>query len=60
MGFHERVLKAYRETRRIFRLTRKPKRFEFNETAKITGIGILIIGFIGFIIFLVSQLIRGR
>jgi len=50
---------AYSETRRILRLTRKPKQSEFNETAKITGLGIIIIGSIGFIIFILARLLRG-
>ncbi|MBU4267151.1 MAG: protein translocase SEC61 complex subunit gamma [Candidatus Altiarchaeales archaeon] len=49
---------AYKETRRILRLSRKPRRSEFNETAKITGLGMIAIGFIGFVIFMVSQIIR--
>ncbi len=50
---------AYGETKRILRLTRKPKTSEFNETAKITGLGIILIGVIGFAILLVSLYIRG-
>jgi len=52
------IQKAISETRRILRLTRKPKRTEFNETAKITGLGIIVIGLVGFIIFFLSQIIR--
>jgi len=51
----QKVINAYRETRRILRLTRKPKRSEYNETAKITGLGIILIGMIGFIIFLFTH-----
>jgi protein transport protein SEC61 subunit gamma-like protein len=54
----QKLIKAYTETRRILRLTRKPKRSEYNETAKITGLGMILIGFIGFIIFLISQILR--
>ena len=49
---------AISETRRILRLTRKPKWSEFNETLKICGAGIVIIGFIGFIIFLAFQVMQ--
>lgn len=48
---------AYKETRRILRLSRKPRRSEFNETAKITGIGMIAIGSIGFVIFMISQIL---
>ena len=56
MGFS--VSKAVSETRRILRQTRKPKPSEFQETAKITGVGMVVVGLIGFAIFLISQLIR--
>jgi len=49
---------AISETRRILRLTRKPKWAEFNETMKICGAGIVIIGFIGFVIFLIFQVMQ--
>lgn len=48
---------AYSETRRILRLTRKPKRSEYNKTAKITGLGTILLGFLGFIVFLLSQIL---
>ena len=47
---------AISETRRILRLTRKPKKSEFSETSKICGAGMLICGFLGFIIFVVFKL----
>ncbi len=52
------IKKAYSETRRILRLTRKPKRSEYEETAKITGLGMIIVGLVGFIVFIISELIR--
>ncbi len=39
------------EYTRILKLTRKPTREEFTMIAKVSGAGILIIGFIGFIIY---------
>jgi protein transport protein SEC61 subunit gamma-like protein len=59
MGAKEKIVKAYTETRRILRLSRKPKKSEFNETAKITGLGMILIGLLGFIVLLISELIRG-
>ena len=47
---------ALSETRRILRLTRKPKKTEYLETSKVCGAGILISGFLGFIIFLIFKL----
>jgi protein transport protein SEC61 subunit gamma and related proteins len=49
---------AIKETRRILRLTRKPRGTEFNETAKITGLGMVLIGALGFILFTAFQLMR--
>jgi|WetSurMetagenome_2_1015567.scaffolds.fasta_scaffold31670_2 protein transport protein SEC61 subunit gamma and related proteins len=49
---------AIKETRRILRLTRKPRGTEFNETAKITGLGMVLIGALGFILFTIFQLMR--
>jgi len=52
------IKRAYTETRRILRLTRKPKMSEFEETAKITGLGMILIGLIGFIVFIISEFLR--
>ncbi len=38
---------------RILRLTRKPSLEEFTMIAKVAALGLLIIGFIGFIIYLI-------
>jgi len=42
---------------RVLRLARKPDTKEYNQVAKVTGLGILLIGLVGFAIKLVSQLI---
>ncbi|MBN2517605.1 MAG: protein translocase SEC61 complex subunit gamma [Candidatus Altiarchaeota archaeon] len=45
------------ESNRILKLSRKPTRLEFEEVAKITGLGIALLGAIGyFFIFLKSLL----
>jgi len=51
------IPKAISETRRILLLTRKPKKTEFSEAVKVTSAGIFLIGFVGFIIFLISRLL---
>ncbi|HDI72867.1 MAG: protein translocase SEC61 complex subunit gamma [Candidatus Altiarchaeales archaeon] len=56
MRIHQKLINAYKETRRILRLTRKPRGSEFNETAKITGLGMIVIGIIGFIIFVIAKI----
>ncbi|MBM3309665.1 MAG: protein translocase SEC61 complex subunit gamma [Candidatus Altiarchaeales archaeon] len=57
MNVGEKVRKMFSEARRIIVLTRKPKKSEFNETIKVTGAGILIMGFIGFVVLLLSRIL---
>ncbi|HSQ02298.1 MAG TPA: protein translocase SEC61 complex subunit gamma [Methanobacterium sp.] len=42
---------------RVLHVSKKPGREEFMNVAKITGIGVIIIGAIGFIISIVAQLL---
>lgn len=44
---------------RILKLTRKPTREEFGVIAKVAGAGILLIGFIGFIIYILISVMPG-
>ena len=44
------------QSKRVLQLTKKPGRQEYIMIVKISGIGILIIGAIGFIITIISQL----
>ena len=44
---------------RVLHVSRKPGREEFLNVAKITGIGVIIIGAIGFIISIGAQLLSG-
>ena len=45
--------------KRVLRVARKPDKDEYLQVAKITGLGILLVGFIGFIIMLVGYFIGG-
>jgi len=47
------------EYTRVLKLTRKPTREEFTIIAKVAGAGILLIGFIGFIIYLLITVMPG-
>ncbi|RLG73034.1 MAG: protein translocase SEC61 complex subunit gamma [Methanobacteriota archaeon] len=49
-----------KESRRVFTLAKKPNREEFNKIAKITGVGIIIIGIIGFLIKIAAWLISRK
>ena len=39
---------------RVFKMARNPEPDEYNKTAQMTAIGILIIGLIGFAIFIIA------
>ncbi len=46
------------ECRRVLIVTKKPGREEFKAIVKVSGIGMIIIGLIGFFIFIIGDLIR--
>jgi protein translocase SEC61 complex gamma subunit len=43
--------------RRVLLIASKPDKTEFKQSVKITGLGFVIIGIIGFIIFIAVQLL---
>ena len=45
------------ECRRVLKVARKPDKDEYWTVAKVTGLGVLVIGAIGFVIMLVSELL---
>ena len=45
--------------RRIMLIATKPDKLEYKQTVKITGLGFVIIGVVGFVIFMAVQLIGG-
>ncbi len=53
----ERLKGFFSQCRRVFQVTKKPSRQEYKSVVKITGLGILIIGVIGFIITIIVQLL---
>ena len=46
-----------RECARVFKITKKPTKEEFKVISKISGLGLLIIGLIGFIVHLIDMLV---
>ena len=46
-----------RQCRRVLYVSRRPDGDEYVNVAKITGIGIIIVGVIGFIVSLIAQLL---
>lgn len=51
-------LKSFiQQCRRVLLVSSKPDKEEYSMSVKITGIGIVIIGVIGFILFMIFQLL---
>ncbi len=57
MNVQERLDKFVKDSKRVLKVSRKPDRAEYFEFAKITALGILVIGAVGFVIVIVGQLI---
>ncbi|MBT6995273.1 protein translocase SEC61 complex subunit gamma [Candidatus Woesearchaeota archaeon] len=45
------------QSKRVFKVTKKPTKEELKVTVKVTGIGILLIGAIGFLIHIAWKLL---
>lgn len=52
------IKEKFREYRRVLQIARKPSKDEFFTSGKVSAIGILLIGLIGFVIF-VSFILLG-
>jgi len=46
------------ECKRVLKITKKPDQTEFKTIVKVTGVGILIMGLLGFVIQMVTQFIK--
>jgi protein transport protein SEC61 subunit gamma and related proteins len=46
-----------KQCQRVLRVSKKPGREEYINVSKVTGIGIIIIGGVGFIISIIAQLL---
>ncbi|BDH80038.1 MAG TPA: protein translocase SEC61 complex subunit gamma [Methanothermobacter sp.] len=57
MGYKESILEFIEKSRRVLKVSKKPDREEYLTVAKVTGIGIIIIGVIGLIITLLTQIL---
>jgi protein transport protein SEC61 subunit gamma-like protein len=56
-NYKEAIFSFIRQSRRVLRVSKKPDRFEYTNVAKITGIGIIIIGVVGFVISIITQVL---
>lgn len=48
----------YKECVRVLRITKKPTKEEYKAIVKVSGLGILLIGFVGFLLQLIERFIR--
>lgn len=55
MALKERLKTFIQECIRVFRITRKPTQEELKVIVKVSGIGILLIGLIGFTIHILWE-----
>jgi protein transport protein SEC61 subunit gamma-like protein len=54
----EKVKTFYQQCVRVFKITKKPTKEEYKAIMKVSGLGILLIGFIGFIIHVIDQVLK--
>jgi len=53
-SFGSKAKSFLKQNRRVLKVTKKPSRDEYKITLKVSGLGILLIGFIGFIVYLIG------
>jgi protein transport protein SEC61 subunit gamma-like protein len=59
MSYKESTISFLKQCQRVLHVSKKPDRTEYINVAKITGIGIIIIGVIGFIINISASIFGG-
>ena len=52
-----KIQSFWKQTIRVLRITKRPNKEEYTAALKVTGLGIALIGSIGFAIFMLKQLI---
>ena len=57
MSLKENLDKFVKDSKRVLKVSRKPDKAEYFDFAKITALGILVIGVIGFVMVIIGQLI---
>ena len=57
MNVQESLDKLWKDCKRVLKVARKPDGSEYLDFSKITALGIVVIGVVGFVIVLISQLI---
>ena len=54
-----KFIEFIKESRRVLRVTKKPSKEEFKTIVKVSGLGILAIGLVGFLITMIKQIFLG-
>ena len=57
-GFLQWLKNKLGEYKRVYSITKKPDKAEFTATVKAAGLGIIVIGMVGFIITMILQVIQ--
>ena len=52
------IKRTFEEWRRVLRITKKPDAMEFKTIVKVSGLGMSIIGVIGFVIQMLREVLR--
>jgi len=58
MNVKEKLNDFFESTKRVLTVAKKPSMEEFKVMAKVTGLGILLIGIIGFIVSLIFTVLK--
>ena len=59
MEFITKLGTFYKECVRVLKVTKKPSGEEFKTIVKVSGLGILVIGLLGFVIHIIFKLFVG-
>lgn len=52
----ESIISFIKQCQRVLQVAKRPDREEYYNVARITGLGVIVIGVIGFIISIIAQL----
>lgn len=55
MSMNKKIKKFWGQCKRVLRVTKKPGKEEYTLIAKVSAVGILAIGFMGFLLFLMEE-----
>ena len=56
-SFGSKLKSFFLQSKRVLKITKKPGKEEYKITLKVSGLGILLIGLIGFIIYIIGIMI---